>query len=285
MEPYCTGTARIKHKASGVIHEIACDELDWQSSSDERQMGPETCYEAMVEHPQLGALSWSLWEYPTGVENDRRSDAGGHDIVEDFEYGLNYVKEPYDWTDYDPPNDPHSIFLDSYRQTKAMLTQRDEDSGLDLLNRMLFTQHITALEAYLGDTLIKSVFSDPEAMTRLMAEDEDLAKRKFSLADIAQTPDLVQKTIRKHLRSILYHNLEKVEFLYRSALQVCIFQPSTDKASLFRAVQYRHHCVHRNGFDAEGNELALFTKDFVQKTGELTKEFVAKIEEQLQPSR
>ena len=40
----------------------------------------------------------------------------------------------------------------------------------------------------------------------------------------------------------------------------------------------RHDCVHRNGFDKDGNELKVFTKAFVQDTADLIKVFVENIE-------
>ena len=40
MQVYCRGTARIKHRETGEIHEIESDELDWEIvDSDERGMG------------------------------------------------------------------------------------------------------------------------------------------------------------------------------------------------------------------------------------------------------
>jgi len=43
-------------------------------------------------------------------------------------------------------------------------------------------------------------------------------------------------------------------------------------------VMLRHDCVHRNGFDRDGNELMVFTKAFVQDTADLIKVFVENIE-------
>ena len=58
MQVYCQRTARIRHSATGNIYEIESDELDWDAvSGDERQMGPEIHYEAMVDHPELGKLT------------------------------------------------------------------------------------------------------------------------------------------------------------------------------------------------------------------------------------
>ncbi len=77
MHVYCNGTARIRHRSSGEIHEIDSDLLDWDVvCSDERQMGPELHHEAVIEHPELEQLSWGLWEYPEGVENHQQTNAG-----------------------------------------------------------------------------------------------------------------------------------------------------------------------------------------------------------------
>ena len=85
------GTARIKHKVTGVVYEIEADDLDWNAvSENERQMGPETHYQALIEHNELGVLSWNLGEYPTGVENNSETDSSGHEVLENFDYGLNW---------------------------------------------------------------------------------------------------------------------------------------------------------------------------------------------------
>ena len=56
--------------------------------SDQRQMGLETHFEAVIEHPELGTVTWGVWEYPQGVENYKNSDASEHTVVNDFDYGL-----------------------------------------------------------------------------------------------------------------------------------------------------------------------------------------------------
>jgi hypothetical protein len=112
MEVYCKGTARIRHKATGQIYKIESDELDWDAvGGDERQMEPETHYEAVLEHPKLGKLTWGLWEYPVGVENYDETDAGSHEVIEDFDCGLEHGKpDPDEWLDYTVPDNPFTIF-------------------------------------------------------------------------------------------------------------------------------------------------------------------------------
>lgn len=280
MGIYCRGKARIRHRETGQIHEIESGELDWEVvDGDEREMGPETHYEAFVDHPELGILTWGLWEYPEGIENDQNTDVGGHEVVDDFSFGLEHEEpEPDEWLDYSVPDDPFTIFMDSYRHTGDLLAEHGKDHGGFLLNRMVFSHQVTALEAYLGDTLINEVMDDIAAMQRLIEQDDELVKEKFTLVEISKEPALVERKVREHLRSILYHNLAKVNVLYDIALGIRILNETKDKASLFKAVTLRHDCVHRNGFDKDGYELQVFTKKFVQDTADLIRDFVESID-------
>ncbi len=280
MRIYCRGKARIRHSETGQIYEIESEELDWEAVDvDERQMGSEIHYEAVVDHPELGLLTWGLWEYPVGIENYQNTDVRGHEIVNDFGYGLEHEEpEPDEWLDYTVPDDPFTIFMNSYHHTGDLLADHGKDHGGFLLNRMVFSHQLTAMEAYLGDTLINAVMNNATAMQRLIEQDDELVNKKFTLVEISKEPNLVELKVREHLRSILYHNLAKVNVLYNIALGIQILNEAKDKASLFKAVTLRHDCVHRNGFDKDGNELQVFTKKFVQDTADLIRDFVKSIE-------
>lgn len=91
MRVYCKGAAKIRHHLTREVHEINCAELSWDAvGGDEGQMGAEIHYEAVFEHPVLGDLTWSLWEYPEGVEDHHDTDVGEHELLEDFDYGLEH---------------------------------------------------------------------------------------------------------------------------------------------------------------------------------------------------
>lgn len=126
----------------------------------------------------------------------------------------------------------------------------------------MFSHQVTALEAYLGDTLMNVVKADVDAMHRLIENDKELAKKKLSLAEMLEDCGLVERKVWEHLRSILYHNLAKVDVLYNIATGIRILHLVNDEESLFRAVMLRHDCVHRNGFDKDGNKLNILTKAF-----------------------
>ncbi len=142
----------------------------------------------------------------------------------------------------------------------------------------MFSHQVTALEAYLGDTLKNEVFRDLNALQRLVDQDDDLKKEKFTLAEISKDPRLIEKKVREHLRGIMYHNHARVDVLYRIALGVKILDLATDKKSLFAAVMLRHDCVHRNGADKDGRPPEVYTKTFVQQTADSIRDFVRSVE-------
>ena len=147
-----------------------------------------------------------------------------------------------------------------------------------MIHRMVFAQQVSALEAYLGDTLIKGVQAKPDALTRLVAADKDLNAEKFTLADIAGNPGLLGEKVAAYLRTILYHNLAKVDFLYRTALNVRVLGDKADNGLLLQAIKHRHDCVHRNGMDKDGNRLTVFTKAYVQRVADAMRILVDRIE-------
>ena len=56
----------------------------------ESSMGTEIQHKAVVEHSELGRLTWTLREYPIGVEDDRETDVGEHTLLDDVRYGLRH---------------------------------------------------------------------------------------------------------------------------------------------------------------------------------------------------
>lgn len=83
------GTARVRHAQTGKVYELDAAGFEFTpSASEARGMGPETTHEAIINHPQLGELRLTVWEYPVGVENHRDFDVGPHTLVEDIEVEL-----------------------------------------------------------------------------------------------------------------------------------------------------------------------------------------------------
>jgi hypothetical protein len=78
-----------------------------------------------------------------------RRTPGPHHVIADFDYGLKHGElEPDEWLDYTVPDNPFTIFMSSYHHTGDLLADHGKDSGGHLLNRMVFSHQVTALEAY-----------------------------------------------------------------------------------------------------------------------------------------
>ena len=148
---------------------------------------------------------------------------------------------------------------------------------------MVFSQHVAALEAFLGDTLLKEVLADEKRLGRLLAGDKELAKEKFSLVEIQSKPELIRERVSAYLGDIRYHNLAKVDALYRIALEVEVLNDQARNEQLFVAIQHRHDCVHRNGRDKNNEKLTVFTKAYVTHTAELFRSLVERIDVALSP--
>lgn len=285
MEIYCTGTAKIQHKNTGVIYEVEFNDLDWQCvGGDERSMGPENIYEAQVNHEHLGTLRWTISEYPVGAENFCLEDMADHSLLENFDYGLKHTPEfdSYEeWVDWNRPEDPLTIHTDSYYHTGDILADYDNHHSKEIVSRLVFAHQVSALEAYLSDTLINQVMNDDEALSRLLISDPELIKAKFTLTEILANEDFVKKKVRIHLRGLMYHNLAKVERLYKSTLGIEIFAPNLERNEIFKAIEYRHDCIHRNGFDKDGEKLEVFTKEYVQGIADKLQSMVNHVESQI----
>jgi len=99
MRVYCRGRAVIRHNGSGESYTIDRTELDWE----EVDLGPESSerrlYQAGLEHPELGNLFWSVLEEPLGAMGERDIDVNGHEVIEDFDFGL----------EHEPSEDPRTL--------------------------------------------------------------------------------------------------------------------------------------------------------------------------------
>ncbi len=243
-------------------------------------MGASTHYQAQLEHPELGLLTWDIWEYPVGVENSTARNVNGHEVIHDLRYGLEHVpdiEDADDWINPYIPNDPYEIFKESITEANVLVNTSGSAEGTGLINRMVFSHYITAMEAFLCDALLNAVSDDTTARGRLLKELKGLREQKFTLNEIAADPDIVISSLQNHLRSIVYHNLVVVGDLFKIALDIDIFQFIDDKDFLFKAVLLRHDCVRRNGKDKDGNILDVFTKDFVIETGQAIRFFIASL--------
>ncbi|NTE84821.1 hypothetical protein G6M12_25025 [Agrobacterium tumefaciens] len=257
---------------------VPIPEPDWSSAESSSDLNSEgniyvECTECREDFPgyvhnYAGNVQISLDDYP-----DLRIDAD------------NAFYSPEDWPEPEVPDDPWSIFDGLRSEVSVLLRDHGSHYGGALINRMLFASLIGGLEAFLSDTLLNALAERKEAQLRLVKHDKEVLAMKFTAAEVLENPDIVIETLTSHLRDISFHKLPRINALYRAALDIDFFALVGNDAVAFlnRAVALRHHVVHRNGRDKEGNHLEDFTPDYVKSVLDVVSNLVEKIDEAVNP--
>jgi hypothetical protein len=192
-------------------------------------------------------------------------------------------EEEEDWLN---EYDPHAVFMSSYYELGDILAEYGKGGGGalphsgELINRMVFTQQISALETFLGDTIIKATMADNVILNRLLCGEKDLKGMSVTLSAIVKDREIVQTTVIRHLQALLFHKLAKVAAIYQIAFLFDIWPDKETKVALHRAIGQRHDCVHRNGKTKDGQELD-FSTDYVKETLDTMVKFVDHISAKL----
>lgn len=171
------------------------------------------------------------------------------------------------WSEYEPENEPKRYFDRSISGLREILSKNIANwSDRQLLNRMIFSQAITSLESYFFNRILRDIVDDPAKLHKFLSSDKYINEEKFSLREINKSPDLVISSVKSYLGKVLYHNLERVRALYLSTYAFDIAEDKEQWRRLQKAMPLRHDCVHRNGFDKDGNVHTIFETPFVINT-------------------
>ncbi|MGN6690086.1 MAG: hypothetical protein ACTHJU_03990 [Sphingopyxis sp.] len=177
--------------------------------------------------------------------------------------GMGHDRAP-DFDDWDLPASPADELRFSMQDTVDLLRDHGSQYGPSTVNRMAFISCFAAFEAYLGDTLLKYVFSDDDALKRILKEELELKSKKVDLLTILTDDKVVTNSVTDHLKSMMWHNLAKADAIYLIAARFSIFNDPAVKKQLFKAIPVRHDCVHRNGNDRDGNPRRELTRQYVE---------------------
>ncbi len=177
----------------------------------------------------------------------------------------------------------HEYFEHSMESLRSMLSIQIEDRHQsEVFNRMLLVQAVASMEAYLSDTLISRVLTNEELLETLFRTNSDLKKERYPVIKFITNKELPNKIAKEYLSDLIYHNLPKVEALYKSVLRVEFdYGDVNQKKELYEAVQARHDFVHRNGKTREGN-VRITDTNYVLYVLAIIEEFIAKLDGKLQ---
>lgn len=152
------------------------------------------------------------------------------------------------------------IFDENIAASREVLNLSLTNSTTKNLLVMLHAHVVTSVEAYLSSTFIEKALSSESLMQKLVETDPEFASRKFSIREIFNKRQTLKDDLRQYLKDLIFHDIAKVKKMYKSVLNIDFGEIPW----LFCAVVLRHDCVHRAGYDKEGNEAPL-TKNSIKK--------------------
>lgn len=213
-------------------------------------------------------------------------------IFDDYPETLGKVDPVYfdnysddDWYEepffYDQPKKPLPVFQEAYLELIDSIRLHAVDDGNSSMNRMFFSQSFSIFEAYLCDTYLNLVFLNHDNKKLFINKHKGVNDISLSLSELMKNSELVvSEIVRKKLTQVikgtLFHNLDKAMALFKF-YQIDLFSRDEEKKLLFKAVKYRHHAVHRNGCDLDGNKLDVYSKSYIVEIAETMMEVTKRV--------
>lgn len=222
------------------------------SNSDTLTLYCDNCsaeYEGTIWN-ELGHISF-MFDEDNGVEFEIEAD-DIHQLYHDYDF----------WEPSDSPDDEFYVTMEGMRHLMASQSPSEYDD--QLLNRVIFTQIITAIETYLSDTLLNVVDDDVEAQQKIYATDKKMQKVVFKASKLLTDAQLPKKHLMVYLQSVSFHEFPMIDNLYQISLSTSIFANDEDRRLMNKARILRHHCVHRNGKDTKGTKLRNFNNEYIK---------------------
>lgn len=182
---------------------------------------------------------------------------------------------------YEIPSNPADSIWQTLSEVSELLKQLGNEYDSSVLNRMAFAQQVAALEAYLGDKLLREISDNPSSLRRLAVGDSDLRAMKIGLVSALDEDDPIKAAVIDHLQKQSFHNLAKVQVLYKIAFALDITPDKEQRERLQRAINTRHDCVHRNGFNKAGERISFITASYVRQMDNDIRSLVMRIEDWL----
>ena len=205
------------------------------------------------------------------------SSEGWDELAGEYDMAEGYREKPYedDWSVLGKSR--IDIFFGNINASKEILGQAKHIVSVKNLLVMLHAHVVTSVEAYLSATFIELALCAEPYMRKLVETDPAFAKRQITMKEIFAKREALKDELSQYLKDLIFHDIAKVKEMYLSVLDINF----GDTAWLFKAVVLRHHCVHRAGYDKEGEEVELSVYSITELIEHCT-ELVLKVERVVQ---
>lgn len=193
-------------------------------------------------------------------------DASDPDFIDDLIDGISYKNRKYetdnDWLFKDEPKSHYNTLakhLDSVDTLCKLHCPKEAEFSLLV---MLHGHLVSAIEGYLAGVFISTVTSSEELIQKLVETDPEFSKRTFTMKEIFEMKSSLKETVAIYLKDLIFHDLKKIKPMYKDVLGIDF----GNIGWLFKAVQIRHHCVHRAGYDKDSKEVSVTRNSIIELT-------------------
>jgi hypothetical protein len=173
----------------------------------------------------------------------------------------------------------HYDLLMSHLNSIDILLEADIPKAAEFnLHVMLHGHIVSAIEGYLAGVFINLVTNSDDLTRKLVETDPEFSKQKFTLKEIYEKQSALKVIVSTYLKGLIFHDLQKIKPMFNSVLG----HNFSDLSWLFKAVNIRHDCVHRAGFDKDGNKATISKESIIDLLGEVT-DLSNEIEDTIEP--
>lgn len=115
----------------------------------------------------------------------------------------------------------YKAFMDHIEISKSLLSENIRMmSNKSTLNKMIYSNIITAMEAYLSDTFIGITMNDPGLIRRFIETSADFKKEKVEIQKVFEWIEDSANMVKSKLMDTTFHNIIKVKENYKNVLDV-----------------------------------------------------------------
>ena len=134
--------------------------------------------------------------------------------------------------------------------------------------RMIYANIVTLMEAYLSDTFIKTVLGDANLMRKFIESTPKFIEEKITVSNIYNWMENAEKKIKEDLLDITYHNIWKVQKMYKNVLQIDF---SDNLEEIQNIINVRHDIVHRSGKTKDNRIIIIAVHDIKKAIDNMNK--------------
>ncbi len=176
------------------------------------------------------------------------------DLIKDSELRKIYqlvIEEGY--IRVEPKRTYKIIYKEASREIQTIKSMLDSDCS-PAQCRMIFGYAYSVMESALYEMLKSLVINEENCLKKAVSNITNLKEVKITLAEWFDGRELIVSKVMNHLHNnIMYHNIQPVYAIYRAVLAEPPEKMQIDELCRFTVL--RHHIVHRNGRDLDGNDV------------------------------